>query len=268
MGSPPKFSIDETDKAPTMLAELNVFDTQSVTETDALIGVSVTFGLHRFYPHTFHRETTVRVRVAYVQLKVEGCTIARETGETAASTPAIRERQIERTQSTTEGARSSRSGGSDGTAKLSPFGPSGAAKRTSGKTREQSRNSDAGLKEIFTQTDRIFTRYPNNTWKVSDYRGIPLEGFYSTEDHFCKAVFGGESGTITASLTCYPRDLEIEMADDGSISHKAWHFSENHRAVIKALVGKELRSVNKSGQPLGGEVVLAKSVLSFEDTKK
>ncbi|WP_197027134.1 hypothetical protein [Methylopila sp. 73B] len=250
---------------PSEIGELDIFATQSKTSSDFLLGLAARFGQHRILAHDWSKEYEVSVRTAYIHLETSGCEIDRDDHVGSQAVPETRERSTERSfGSSSEGSSKKELGGSAGV-RSTMLGPTPAGELKGSTGSEHKRSNNSGFKETAPEVDNVFLRLPGSKWRVCDYRDRRLEGSYKSKDHFCKINYLEQKGSVSGVLKCFPKDMEVVPADDGSSNLRLFRLSANHSSVIRALIAKHLRELNPTTANRGsGEIVLATCSISYE----
>lgn len=229
------------------LAELEIFDNQSVTASDFFMGLRLTFGPARIPSADGEFSADVMINRCTVQFVTQGCSIA-PTGHVGAVLAEGPTRAIEETLGHSEGRTRKRSGSAGADVSGTAIGPSGAFKAQGERSRESREDMSATIKSSYTTSDTYFARWPKDRWKIEDPKGAALTGTITTKDHFYRIDFEQDSGHVSASLRCYPEDLQITFSDTNRLNFKVWNKSAKHRSIIQALVSKTLRELHLDGK--------------------
>lgn len=256
------FAHDNSERAPTDLGEVEIFATQSVTESDFCIGLHARFDAVRLTSPDWAYSVSARIDKAFVQINATNCSVAREGRAGAGNRPLTHIRDVETTisQSSERSGSASASVGVD----LNPssVGISGSAKREAAvKASEETKSISRSQQMI-----EAFAVLTNNRWQVSDVLGQSLFGQYAPEDHLCKIEFGGTYGSVKALLQFYPRDLRLTPDESGGISATLFKSKPNNVAVAKILLARHVGKLNPTGaaHPSDGRINIGLSQLHFE----
>jgi hypothetical protein len=256
-------TIDPTN--PCELGEIELYDTQSVTDTDFCIGLDTRFDAVRRTAPDWAYDVTAVLERAFIQLEVSGCRISREARAGDRAQPLSRETDTKVRQfaaTTVSGKAAVSAGAGVSLQSLQPSaGASAKAEAQAGAKRHREANVEQRTR--YKEIVQALTSLPRGRWVVQDIRGDELRGRYAPEDHLCKLETKDVTGLVRGTLSFYPKDLKLNLTEnDAGLVKRLTLKHPNKASLAQALLAKELRDLNRSGAA-DGRVVLGSSVVTF-----
>lgn len=240
------------------LASLELYETQSETRADIMIGMDARFGSYTYTNADFTYSVSVSVLQCTLRLFPSACNIDRE-GRAGAFNQS-QNVQVQTTYNETESQTGEKSvKGKIGVAlNMIGLNPSASAEAQAGAGSKKQHTTVRKYKTNNYRQSIVATAH--DTWVIQDVTEQPLHGLQQPEDGLAKVAKGQNAGSVSGYLYVTPAHLQVDVTPTDGLALP--RKSPSKSSILQALVAKELRQLqNVAG--MQNKIVIAKSKVAI-----